>query len=417
MFQNLKIKAYSWLKLSEKYFKIDMVYLVRGGFWSVSTFIFSAALGFGLTLVFANFFPKESYGIYKYIFSIYNILGAFAFSSLGILIIQAVTNGKEGVLRKSLDYSLRWNIPFAVITLGVAVYYYLNGNPSMMIAFVFISLLAPLIASYSVYISFLNGKKDFRLISISNVVSSIISSIITFFIIIYTQNPIYIVIGYFITNAAASVFFYHYTLNKYKPNNEFEEGSLSMGKHFSLMNVFTVIAQNIDKVLIFHFLGGISLAVYAFAQAPVNQIASLLKLSGPIYTPRILEKTKEENKRELPKKFFRITLVMILPVVGYILLAPYFYKIFFPQYTEAIIYSQFYVLTLLTFGKKFIAIPMPVYFSKRTQYQMSIINPLIDLIPKLVLLYFFGLAGAIAASIVSNLLVTTVSFYFFKKYI
>lgn len=417
MFQNLKIKAYSWLKLSEKYFKIDMIYLARGGFWSVSTFLFSSILGFGLTLIFANFFSKESYGIYKYIFSIYNILGAFTFSSLGILIIQAVANGKEGVLRKSLDYSLRWNIPFAIITLGVAVYYYFNENLAMAVAFVFISLLAPLIASYNVYSSFLNGKKDFKLISISNGVSSIISSVVTFFLIIYTKNPIYIVIGYFITNAAASAFFYHYTLNKYKPNNEFEEGSLSMGKHFSLMNIFTVISQNIDKILIFHFLGGASLAIYAFAQAPVNQMASLFKLAGPIYTPRILEKTKEENKRELPKKFFRIALVMILPVVGYILIAPYFYKIFFPQYIEAIIYSQFYVLTLLTFGKKFIAIPMPVYFSKKIQYQMSIINPLIDLVPKLVLLYFFGLAGAIVASLVSNLLITTVSFYFFKRYV
>jgi len=269
--------------------------------------------------------------------------------------------------------------------------------------------------SYNVYGSFLNGKKDFRLISLSNTISGIVSSVATFFIIIYTQNPLLIVIGYLVTSFLTSAFYYFYTIKKYQPNEKFEEGSLAMGKHFSVMNAFTIIAQNIDKILIFHFLGGAPLAIYSFAQAPVNQILGLLKLAGPIYAPKILAKTKEENKKELPKKFWQIFSLMIIPTIAYIVLIPFFYKIFFPQYAEAIIYSQFYALVLLTFGKKFIAIPMPIYFSKKIQYQMSIINPTIDILPKLILLYYFGLAGAIAAILVSNVLTTTVSFYYFKR--
>ena len=167
--------------------------------------------------------------------------------------------------------------------------------------------------------------------------------------------------------------------------------------------------------MIFHFLGGSSLAVYSFAQAPVNQITSLIKLSGPIYTPKVLAKTKEENKKELPKKFFQIMFITIIPVAGYILLAPFFYKIFFPQYTEAIIYSQIYMLTLLTFGKKFIGVSSMVHLPQKTLYKLSIINPMTDIVIKLILLYFFGLVGAIIASVISNAIVTIISFYYFKR--
>jgi len=415
MFTQLKITLYRWLRSSEKYLKTDMVYLARGSFWSGVTFAVTAGLSFGLTLVFANFLSPESYGIYKYIFSIYGIMGAVAFSNLDVLIVRAVSKGNEGVIKRAFTYSLKWNIPFLLISLGISTYYYLNSNNPVAIAFAFIAFLTPLTTSYNIYGSFLNGKRDFRLISISNTISSIIGGIATLFTIIYTQDPAWIVVSYFITNAATSAFYYYYTIKKYNPNDKFEEGSLTMGKHFSLMQAFTIVSGNIDKILIFHFLGGTSLAIYSFAQAPVSQIAGLLKLAGPIYAPKILAKTKEENKKELPKKFWQIAFFMIIPVTGYILIAPYFYNIFFPQYVKAIIYSQFYALTLLTFGKKFIGIPTAIHLSKKTLYKLAIINSLIDLVPKLILLYFFGLAGAIAAILVSNVLVTCVSFYYFKR--
>ena len=326
-----------------------------------------------------------------------------------------MTKGNDGVLRRAFSYSLKWNIPFLITTLGIAGYYYLNTNLSLATTFVFIALLSPLITSYRTYASFLNGKKDFRLISIANTINSLVSSTATFLAIIFTQNPVIIVISYFIVSTLTSAFYFFFTLRKYRPNDAFESESLSRGKDYSLMNVLTIISQNIDKVLIFHFLGGSSLAIYSFAIAPVSQIQGLLKPLGSLYSPKILTKSKEENKAELPKKFFQIALIMLVVVIGYIIFIPYFYNIFFPQYSESIIYSQFYVLVLLMFGKKFIGIPTVIHLPKIILYKLSVINALAALVPKLILLYFFGLAGAIAAEIVSNVLITTVSFYYFKR--
>lgn len=412
---NLKVKMYLLLRWSERFFKTDMVYLSKGGFWAALTFAISASLSFGLTLLFANFLTKDAYGIYKYIFSIYGLLGAVTLSGLDIVIVQAVSKGEDGILRKAVRYSLKWNVILFLSAIGVSIYYYLNSNNQLASAFAFIAVLAPILNSFNLYGSFLNGKKDFRLISISNAASNIFSAIVVLIFIIFTQSPLWIVFGYFVSNTVATLFFYFVTIKKYNPGDQANEDYLKRGKHLSFMGVLGIISESIDKILIFHFLGGLSLAVYAFAVAPVTQINALLKLSAPVITPKITERTKEENKKHLPKKILQMTLLLIIPTAGYILLAPYFYKLFFPQYTDAIVYSQFYALIILTFGKKFTSIPALVHLPQKTLYKISLINNSISILSKVVLLFLFGLAGAIAAGVVTNFLLFAISYYYFKK--
>src|SRR3989344_5205448 len=129
--KKLRAFTYSILRKTELYTKIDMIYFTKGGFWFTLTFVITAVASFLLTIVFANYLDKESYGLYKYVFSVYGILGAISFSSLDVLIVQTVTKGNDGVLRRAFSYSLKWNIPFLITTLGIAGYYYLNTNLSL----------------------------------------------------------------------------------------------------------------------------------------------------------------------------------------------------------------------------------------------------------------------------------------------
>lgn len=416
--QRWRNTLYNFLRWSEKYTKTDMVYLTKGGFWSALNTVISSSSSFILTLFFANLLLPETYGVYKYIFSVYGILGAFSLSGIDILIVESITKGKNNFLNKAFNYNLRWNIPFVLVSFSTAIYYFLTSNSQLAVAFSFIAILAPLISSFGIFGSYLNGKKNFRLLSIFGSFNNLATSAVVLITTIYTKNPVSIAFSYFVSQAIINGFFYFYTLNKYK-NKRAEltetEIDLSKGKHFGAMNIFTVISQYLDKIVIFHLLGGHSLALYSFALAPVNQIQGLLKSSGPLYSPKILAKTKEENKRELPKKFTQILVGMIIPVLIYVILAPYFYRLFFPQYIDAIVYSQVYALTLLLFGKKFIGISTIIHSSKLALYKISIINALVVLIPKISLIYFFGLPGAIAGEILANIFLTIVSFYHFKK--
>src|SRR5690606_14131318 len=66
-----------WLRQSEKYTKVDMVYLASGNFWLTTNRVVGIGTGFMLTLAFANLLPPEIFGQYKYILALAGIIGAF----------------------------------------------------------------------------------------------------------------------------------------------------------------------------------------------------------------------------------------------------------------------------------------------------------------------------------------------------
>jgi len=106
---NLRNKAYDTLRWSEQYTRADMVYLAKGNFWQVLGQVVSSALSLALIFVFANYLPKETYGLYRYILSLAGILGIFTLSEMNQAIGQAVASGDGGVLRASVRYQLKWN--------------------------------------------------------------------------------------------------------------------------------------------------------------------------------------------------------------------------------------------------------------------------------------------------------------------
>ena len=78
---------------SEKYIKTDMVYLARSGFWLLfgqGTTLLSVL---ALSIVFANFLPKETYGTYKYILSLTGIFSIFTLPGMTTALIRATARG------------------------------------------------------------------------------------------------------------------------------------------------------------------------------------------------------------------------------------------------------------------------------------------------------------------------------------
>ena len=67
--KNIKEYLFSLLRLSEKYFKTDMVYLAKSGFWINLSYIAGSVFSLVSSIAFAYFVSKETYGIYKYIIS------------------------------------------------------------------------------------------------------------------------------------------------------------------------------------------------------------------------------------------------------------------------------------------------------------------------------------------------------------
>lgn len=413
--QGLKQKAHNALRWSEKYTKTDMIYLARGGFWSVTSQIILSVSSFLLAIAFAHFVSKEAYGEYKYLLSIAGILGTFSLSGLGSSLIRSVTLGYEGTLQYAFWKNIKWSIFTFSASFFVSVYYFLHNNISIALAMLVIGSLSPIISSTNLYNSFLVAKKDFRRSAIYfMVLGNIFPAACLLLAMSATSSPLWLVTTYFGSNALIGVLLYKRIVSMYKPNSLIDDKSLMYAKHISAINVLNGIANNIDQILVFHYIGAAQLAIYNFAIAIPNQTKGPLRSIGTLMFPKFVERPENEIRAGIKYKFISLFFIGLAMAAVYIIAAPYIYKLLFPKYLDSVIYSQIFSISLIaiTFN------PADIYLAAkkkvREQYINNTLTAAFQIIVTIVGIIFYGLIGLIVARVISRVASSLISFTMYK---
>jgi len=415
MLKNIKQKTYSLLRRSEKYTKTDMVYLTKGGSWLTAGNMVTAICSFLIALVFANLLPKETYGIYRYILSIASLLAIPTLAGINTAIVQAVSRGYEGSLVRGLKTKIRWGILAGLASIGLAGYYYLNDNIALTISFLIIAGFLPLMDSFEIYNSFLVGRKLFNTKAKYSSLVHIFSAAALMATLFLTKNLFLILLVYFISYTLFRSLFLTLTFKKFSPNKKEDSQTISYGKHLTLMNTVNVLASYLDRVLVFHYLGAIELAIYSFAITPPEQLKSFLKNLRFLTLPKFSTRTKEEIKKAIFQKMLKFALFIGMGIAIYIFLAPYFYKIFFPQYIDSVFYSQIFAISLITAISILPTTALQSQMAKKQLYQLNIYASLIQIILLFFFIYFYGLIGIILARIISRFINLSITFWLFKR--
>lgn len=411
MLQAIKHKFHTLLRSSEKYFKTDMVYVGKNGFWLILQQIVGTAVSFVLSIMFARYLSKETFGIYKYILSVAGFVSAFSLSGMNTAIVRAVSQGYDGTFARSLSIQLRFTLGQFLATLAVALYYYIHGNTIQAAAFGLIALCGPISTVANSFSSYLQGKQDFKRSSLYGIYSNIIYFALVAIATIFFPNVLYLIAAYYVSTTFANVFFCFLTLKKFPPKNkELREEDLAYAKNMSLMTIIGSAANQIDSIIVYKLLGPAQLAVYAFSTIVPDRIRSIFSIVTSLALPKLAQ--KNISSEGINRKTIQITIVAILIIVFYILLAPFFYQTFFPQYVEAVWYSEIYVLSLLVLPS---FISLPTLYAERKEKALYIINiglPIVKIVVSLIAIVAWGILGAIIAKLVHYLLHMILSGYY-----
>ncbi len=415
MFLSLKDSLYRALRWSESYTKTDMLYMAHGGFWltlAKGVGMFSSLL---LAAAMANLIPPEVFGTYKFVLSGAGIIGAFTLTGMGTAIIQAVSRGYEGTLRLGVSSYLKWSFGMTGISLAAALYYLLNGNITLAASFLVVAFCNPLLIGFSFFSQFISGKRDFRTQSIFDSTADLIPALILIGSLFFTQNPVLIILVYFAAGMGINLLLHYATMRKYRPNSTVDPETIPYAKHLSLMGMMGKIAENVDKVLIFHYLGAAQLAMYAFAQTPIGQLKLLNDIPAKLALPKLSGRNFLELKDSLPRKIFLLVGVMCLIVIAYIIIAPFLFKLLFPKYLGSVIYTQVLALSLIFAPGSMFGEALTAHMKKKELYISQTILPLTKIGLFILLLPLFGVWGAIGAIIASQALMFTLSGYLFWR--
>ncbi|MBX4189065.1 oligosaccharide flippase family protein [Candidatus Parcubacteria bacterium] len=406
----IKSKLYKLLRRSEGFFKTDMVYLARGGFWLSGAQFGSALIGLLLSIAFANLLPAETYGTYKYVLSLMGIVGALTLSGLPVAITRAVAKGFEGELLRSFWLNLKWNILICFTCILGSWYYFAHGNETLGIGLILIGVFFPIIDSGELYNAFLNGRSDFRSGSLLRLLRQLIIALGLFATLLITKDPVWIIASYFILHTCTVVSMFVYVLRTQRPNTATDVHTPRLAVHTSVVNSISIFTDQLDNILVFHALGAGPLAVYNFAQAIPEQLAGFIKNIGLLATPKFSQGDKDTIVSSLWQKSMKVFLFGLIMSVAYIFLSPFIFKALFPQYLTSIKLSQVYSLILIFSA----ALPLALLDANvkiKEKYALNIFGNIAKIVCLLGGFALFGLWGVIVGKVVGKAIAVCLAFF------
>lgn len=339
--RNLRHSIYCLLRQSEGFFKADMVYVAKGGFWVTFGQGLTSLLSLLLIIVVANFLPKETYGLYKYIISLAGVFSIFTLTGMNRAVARAAATGQIGMLKASVKYQIKWNSLMMLALWGLSAYYFYNSNLVLAQAFLALGVFLPLTTSLNTYAAYLEGKRQFRLNNIFSVTSTALYVGGMLLAIIAGGETLSLVIAYSLTTFLSSLFFYLFTLKHFEPNEENPDMSfLKYGRELTFIGLMGPVVSQADKIILTHFWGPVPLAVYALAIAVPERATTFIKSWVGISFPKLAGKSLKEINSVFYKRIFQGLLIGAVFTLLYILVAPYLFKYLLPQYLEAVAYSQ-----------------------------------------------------------------------------
>jgi len=411
----LKNKTNKLLEKGSTYFKTDLHYIARGGFWLTLAKIVTSLSSFASSIVFANFIPKEVYGAYRFILSYLSVLAIPTLTGIDTSLTKAVGRGYGGSIIPAFKTKIKWGLLGGLTSLGFAGYYLLQGNNTLAICFFISALFLPIMDPLQIYMAYLNGKHEYATYTKYHTILKIVVTILIVGTLFFTDNLFLIIISYLVSYTLLRLIFFIITIKKIKPTNETDTNIISFGKHLSLMNVLGTIAGALDKILVFHFIDGASLAIYFFSQTPVKLVWSMFGSLNVLALPKFSNNKTEILKSTLPRKILKFYLIVIPVIVVYIIAAPYFFKLFYPQYLSAVFFSQISILLLLFFPISFLNTALTSQSQTKKLYISSTTFSVIRITLLLILVPLFGIYGAIATSFATNIINLVLNFYLFFK--
>ncbi len=402
MFQKAKQFILEALLSSQKYTGTDNIYIAKQGFWASFPYVTSSVLSAGLVVAFANLLPKEVYGTYRYILSAAGVISFLTLSGMNTALTRAVAQGIGGLLAWSIRVQVRFNMLYTVACFIGAGYYWVNSNHTLAIGLLIMGVTFPFNTALTSYGAYLAGKKEFQLASHYAVLSSIFFTALLLGALFVTDDVLILVGAYALGILTPSIFFYLKTVRNDAAQiatlKERQE-VLQYSAHLSVVPIISVIAQYLDKILLFQSLGAIQVATYALAQAMPERMKGLAKSASGIILPKLSTRSSPHQRSTF---YWRLTLGALLGAFGfaaYWIVAPSVFKILLPSYLDSLFYSQVLMASLI------FAVPfnyIGAVFRSQKMLRAIYLSSFVARTPTVILYLVFGITEGIWGMVWAN---------------
>jgi O-antigen/teichoic acid export membrane protein len=387
--------------------------IIAQGFYK----IFQLTLGLVTTYYIAHSLSKDNYGHYNYILTVIGLLSFFSLPFVNNAVSQSVARGFLGTYKASILTTFFSSCGGGLILLLLSAYYHLNHDALLARAFLIAAIVFPFLYGLTTWKSLYLGeqkyKKIIKLAGVNNVISS---SLLIAIAIFFPNNVLFILLCFLAIPALQNVA--QTTLLYFKQKNTYdtEEGSIKYGIKASFYSIISLIATNIDSILLFHFLSPTALANFIAAQKLPEVIKSSIQDIGQILLPIFSKKSHMTKNLSWFFNIFGIAISIGILILTFTIYPYIFILIFGEQYRDALIYGQALMCSIAISN----AAPLKVWFinsklDAKSNRDTTLIISLTRIFTSLSLIPFFGIWGAVLSAFFHRSITAIAVHYLIKK--
>ncbi len=184
---------------------------------------------------------------------------------------------------------------------------------------------------------------------------------------------------------------------------------IKFGVHQSLITVLNTASAHLDKILIFQLLGAPQTAIYFIAISIPDKFRSIIKQFESSIFARFAKHTLKAVQQRILSRFVTALAIIVPIYLIYLLIAPFVFNIFLPQYENAVYLSQIYAITLFAGALVIPQSALKAHASSKDLYFNSIFIIITKPLFVFVGIHYLGLQGAIVGATVALILYTIVN--------
>jgi O-antigen/teichoic acid export membrane protein len=388
-------------KLIEKY--------LGGGVILLSPQVVSLLVSLVTLPVVLRSLPINHYGLLQFVLAIQVWVGALSGNHISTGAIRGVARGLDGTILYGFLKRLRFFSLICFSGLIASFVFYLTEHQTFALLLIIIFLYLILgYLSQDHYISFLVAKKNFKQLSLLQIVDSITSLSISALVAYFTHNIILFALTLLGIKAFIYLTTWALTIRKSKIIKAYKEGLFDRecfhyGVRLIPIDIITITAGKISDFLIGYFIGFVHLAVFSVANKLRNKVAEAIRVTPSLLYSDFAKKERRNLIKTINKHLLKISLLGFLLVCGAIIAAYCYIKFFLPtSYHKAIMY---FIIISLGLPAGLMAIILHTILESHLRYKeltvIGIIPNLLKIVLILVFGYFWkviGVCGALAIS-------------------
>jgi O-antigen/teichoic acid export membrane protein len=262
--------------------------------WTYVGQLAAGVLTLVVSIFMAHTLDKNTYGSYKYILSLLALASAFSLTGLRVSVNRAAALFYKHTIATASKLYIRYISITVIIVLAIGLYYLYAGNIIFGSTVLLAGALSILTGKYSFYPMYLNGVGQFKTTTLYTFYGDVVTSATLLAVILLFPSIPALVIGYYVASFAVAYVFQKRVANALESHvsePERDAEILSQAKHQSVANVFSLFVSQIDKLIVFQYIGAIELAIYSFAIAVPDFIKSFVKLISTLFFPALTHGT------------------------------------------------------------------------------------------------------------------------------